>query len=100
MKVIDFITLVNSLDCEEFSDVPEKEVSLLMSGYEEVWSIDDTYSTAMNVYECEDGYVGVRGVSHLDYKWFDDHPDELSSLPHCTACELVLKQMPRFVCVG
>ena len=29
MKVKEFVALVNSLDCEEFSDIPENEVDLI-----------------------------------------------------------------------
>lgn len=31
MKVDDFVNLVNSTDCEEFSDVPENDVELVKS---------------------------------------------------------------------
>ncbi len=97
MKVKEFVALVNSLDCEEFSDIPESEVDLIKSRVHETWSFDDTYSTSMNVYECEDGYAGVVGVCHLDDKHFDKYPNDLRKLPHCVACEVSVYDRPTFV---
>lgn len=88
MKAADFINLVNSMDCEEFSDVPESDVELVTSRVNETWAFDETYSTSMNVYECEDGLVGVIGVCHLDSAYFDRNPDCLKRLPHCIACKV------------
>ena len=62
MKVQEFIDLVNGLDLEEFSDIPEDKVKYIGSRFDEQWDIEDTYSTAMNVYECDDGFVGCRGL--------------------------------------
>ena len=62
MKVQEFIDLVNGLDIEEFSDIPEDKVKYIGSRFDEQWDIEDTYSTAMNVYECDDGFVGCRGL--------------------------------------
>ena len=62
MKVQEFIDLVNGLDIEEFSDIPEDKVKYIGSRFDEQWDIEETYSTAMNVYECDDGFVGCRGL--------------------------------------
>ena len=62
MKVQEFIDLVNGLDIEEFSDIPEDKVKYIGSRFDEQWDIEDTHSTAMNVYECDDGFVGCRGL--------------------------------------
>lgn len=97
MKVKDFINIVNSMDCEEFSDVPEDCVELVKSRVGEVWSFDDTYSTAMNVYKCEDGYAGVIGVCHYDQWYFECRSDLLAKLPHCIAVEVAEVQVPTFV---
>ncbi len=97
MKVKDFVNLVNSMDCEEFSDIPENDVELVKSRVGEVWSIDDTYSTSMNVYKCEDGFVGVAGLCHLDTAYFNAYPNELSKLPHCVAFEVNEVTIPTFV---
>ena len=62
MKAQEFIDLVNGLDLEEFSDIPEDKVKYIGSRFDEQWDIEDTHSTAMNVYECDDGFVGCRGL--------------------------------------
>lgn len=64
MKVHEFIELVNSLEIEKFSDIPEDDVNFICSGYDERWNSDETYSTVMSIYECEDGFVGCRGLGH------------------------------------
>lgn len=97
MKTVDFIKLVNSLDCEEFSDIPENEVELVKSRVGETWSFDDTYSTSMNVYKCEDGYAGVIGVCHISEKYYDRYPELLAKLPHCAAVEVVEEMAPTFI---
>lgn len=96
MKVKEFVRLINSLDCEEFSDVPENDVELVKSRVNEVWSFDDTYSTSMNVYKCEDGYAGVIGVSHINDRYFSRNRDALCRLPHCIAVEVVEVSLPTF----
>ena len=96
MKVDDFVNLVNSMDCQEFSDVPENDVELVKSRVYEKWSIDDTYSTSMNVYKCEDGYAGVVGVAHIDSGYFDRYPNQLSKLPHCFAIKVKKAQVEIF----
>ena len=97
MKVKEFVDLINSLDCEEFSDIPEKDVEFIKASVGEKWSFDDTYSTSMNVYKCEDGYAGVIGVNHLDEEYFDRCPNDLHKLPHCIACEVTLVNVPTFI---
>ena len=97
MKVKEFVDLVNSLDCEEFSDIPENDVELVKSRVGETWSLDDTYSTAMNVYECEDGYAGVIGVCHYDMWYFEQRSDLFAKLPHCIAVGVAEVQVPTFV---
>lgn len=64
MKVQEFIDLVNSSNFEEFSDIPENLVKFVDSRCDVKFSLDETYITSMNVYECDDGFVGCRGVSH------------------------------------
>lgn len=88
MKVKEFVDLVNSSNCEEFSDIPESCVDLVESRVNERWSFDDTYSTSMNVYKCEDGYAGVIGVCHINDCYFDRYPSKLLKLPHCIAVEV------------
>lgn len=97
MKVKEFVDLVNSLDCEEFSDIPEKDVELVKSRVNESWSFDETYSTSMNVYKCEDGYVGVIGACHFDDSYFNRHPSHLAKVPHCVAVEVIEVSIPTFV---
>lgn len=89
MKVKEFMDLVNNADCEEFSDIPEKDVELVASRVNETWNIEDTYSTSMNVYKCEDGYVGVTGLCHCDMWYYELRPELLSELPHCVATEVI-----------
>ena len=62
MKAQEFIDFVNGLNIEEFSDIPEDKVKYIGSRFDEQWDIEDTHSTAMNVYECDDGFVGCRGL--------------------------------------
>lgn len=97
MKVKDFISLVNSSDCQEFSDIPEHDVEFIKSRVGETWSFDETYSTSMNVYKCEDGYVGVIGVCHIDEKYFERTPNEYKKLPCCVAVEVTEVPVPTFV---
>lgn len=97
MKVKEFVSLVNSMGCGEFSDVPEDGVELVESRVGEIWSFDDAYSTAMNVYECEDGYAGVIGVCHYGTWYFEHRSDLLAKLPHCIAVEVVEVQVPTFM---
>lgn len=97
MKTKEFITLVNSLDCKEFSDIPENEVELIIGRVGETWSFDETYSTSMNVYKCEDGFVGVIGACHINEHYFDTHAKELVKLPHCIAVEVHEVNIPTFV---
>lgn len=97
MKVKDFINLINSTNCEEFSDIPEADVELVKSRVGETWSFDDSYSTSMNVYKCEDGFVGVIGVCHIDEVYFGRNPGLLAYLPRCIAVEVAEVQVPTFV---
>lgn len=97
MKVKDFVDLVNSMDCEEFSDIPEKDVELVKSRVDETWSLDDLYSTSMNVYKCEDGYAGVIGVCHYNQWYFEYFPELLIKLPHCIAVEVSEVNVPSFI---
>ena len=97
MKVKEFVNLVNSMDCEEFSDIPEDKVEFVKSRVNEVWAFDDSYSTAMNVYKCEDGYAGVIGLCHLNDFYYGRYPEKLASLPHCIAVEVTKVSVPTFV---
>ena len=64
MKAQEFIDLVNSSNFEEFSDIPEHLVKFVDSRVGVKYSLDETYITSMNIYECDDGFVGCRGLSH------------------------------------
>ena len=97
MKVKDFVTFVNSSRCEEFSVIPENDVELVKSRVGETWSFDDTYSTSMNVYKCEDGFAGVIGVCHIDEAYFGRNPGLLAHLPRCIAVEVSEVKVPTFV---
>lgn len=50
MKTQEFIDLVNGLDLEEFSDIPEDKVKYIGSRFGEQWDVEETHSTAMNIY--------------------------------------------------
>lgn len=95
MKKREFIDRINSDDlCQEFSDVPENEVEFVKSRVDEIWSIDETFSLSTNVYRCEDGLVGVRGVCHI-------MPNcDLASLPKLEAFEVEEKQVTMYVQEG
>lgn len=97
MKVKEFIDLVNSSECQEFSDIYEDEVELIKSRVNETWSFDDTYSTSMNVYKCEDGIAGVIGVCHLDTSYFTRNMTALNRLPKCIAVEVTEIAVPTFI---
>jgi hypothetical protein len=97
MKVKEFIDLVNSTPREEFSDIPEHDVELVKSRVNETWSFDDSYSTSMNVYKCEDGYVGVIGVCHIDSCYFNRYPSKFLKLPNCVAVEVSEVTVKSFV---
>ena len=92
MKVDDFVNLVNSMNCEKFSDVPENDVELVQPGVFEKWSNDYTYITSMKVYRCEGGYAGVTGVSHIERSYFDRYqymPSHMiPKLPRCFAVKV------------
>lgn len=62
MKVQEFIDLANDLDLEEFSDISDDKVKYIGSRLDEQLYVEDTHSTAMNIYECDDGSVGCRGL--------------------------------------
>ena len=91
MKVQEFIDLVNGLDLEEFSDIPEDRVKYIGSRFDEQWDIEDTHSTAMNVYECDDGFVGCRGLCRFN-EYFD-----FSNIPHITARRVKIELKPVYV---
>ena len=97
MKAKDFVSLVNTSHYEEFSDIPENDVELIKSRVGETWSFDDTYSTSMNVYKCEDGFAGVIGVCHIDEAYFGRNPGLLAHLPRCIAVEVSEVKVPTFV---
>lgn len=67
MKKKELIDLINNEDCLysifDAEDIIPKEVTRVASDLEldrHRW-----YSTCVNVYACEDGYVGIRGVNQL-----------------------------------
>lgn len=91
MKVQEFTDLVNGLDIEEFSDIPEDKVKYIGSRFDEQWDIEETHSTAMNVYECDDGFVGCRGLCRWN-EFFD-----FSNTPHIKARRVKIELKPTFV---
>lgn len=70
MKVQELIDYVNS---NEFYSLYEFEDSLTVEQFKELKRIPKTinedkhrwYEVSTNVYRVEDGYVGVRGVTHI-----------------------------------
>lgn len=91
MKVQEFIDLVNGLDIEEFSDIPEDKVKYIGSRFDEQWDIEDTHSTAMNVYECDDGFVGCRGLCRCNESF------DFRNTPHIKARRVKIELKPTFV---
>lgn len=91
MKAQEFIDLVNGLDIEEFSDIPEDKVKYIGSRFDEQWDIEETHSTAMNVYECDDGFVGCRGLCRFN-EYFD-----FSNIPRITAKHVKIELKPVYV---
>ena len=91
MKVQEFIDLVNGLDIEEFSDIPEDKVKYIGSRFDEQWDIEETHSTAMNVYECDDGFVGCRGLCRFN-EYFD-----FSNIPRIKARRVKIELKPVYV---
>ena len=91
MKVQEFIDLVNGLDLEEFSDIPEDKVKYIGSRFDEQWDIEETHSTAMNVYECDDGFVGCRGLCRFN-EYFD-----FSNIPRIKARRVKIELKPVYV---
>lgn len=66
MKTKELIDLINNgclYDLYDAEDIIPKEVKCVAKDLE----IDKHrwYSTCVNVYACEDGYVGIRGVNDL-----------------------------------
>lgn len=91
MKVQEFIDLVNGLDLEEFSDIPEDKVKYIGSRFDERWDIEDTHSTAMNVYECDDGFVGCRGLCRCNESF------DFRNTPHIKAKRVKIELKPIYV---
>ena len=91
MKVQEFIDLVNGLDIEEFSDIPEDKVKYIGSRFDEQWDIEDTHSTAMNVYECDDGFVGCRGLCRCNESF------DFRNTPHIKAKRVKIELKPVYV---
>ena len=91
MKVQEFIDLVNGLDIEEFSDIPEDKVKYIGSRFDEQWDIEDTHSTAMNVYECDDGFVGCRGLCRCNESF------DFRNTPRITAKRVKIELKPVYV---
>lgn len=91
MKVQEFIDLVNSLDLEEFSDVPEGKAKYIGSRFAEQWDVEETHSTAMNVYERDDGFVGCRGLCRWN-AYFD-----FRNTPHIKAKHVKIELKPVYV---
>ena len=91
MKVQEFIDLVNGLDIEEFSDIPEDKVKYIGSRFDEQWDIEETHSTAMNVYECDDGFVGCRGLCRCNESF------DFRNTPHIKAKRVKIELKPVYV---
>ena len=93
MKVQELINLINNTDRDtplyslyDAEDVIPREVNKVASGLdldEHRW-----YSTAVDVYQCEDGYVGIFGA----YQSFSEMQDWSDISVTCDAFEM--KQVP------
>ena len=85
MKVQDLIELINSsgeLYClDDVSDIIPEDVKCVA----EELDIDKHrwFNTAVNIYACEDGYVGVRGVNTI----YDEYTEPLDCDFPCKAFE-------------
>ena len=91
MKAQEFIDLVNGLDIEEFSDIPEDKVKYIGSHFDEQWDIEDTHSTAMNVYECDYGFVGCRGLCRCNESF------DFRNMPHIKAKRVKIELKPVYI---
>ena len=91
MKAQEFIDLVNGLDLEEFSDIPEDKVKYIGSRFDEQWDIEETHSTAMNVYECDDGFVGCRGLCRCNESFDFRNTPWLNEYTHPWSDEMLYK---------
>lgn len=94
MKVQDLIELINNskeLYCLDtvVSIIPNdsKCVAIELNINKHRW-----FSTAVDVYACEDGYVGVRGVNAI---YSEDFEPIDCNFP-CTACEYVAVQITSY----
>lgn len=94
MKVHDLIELINNseeLYClEDVEDIiPEniKCVAKELDVNKRRW-----FSTAVDVYACEDGYVGVRGVNAI----YSENFEPIDCNFPCTACEYVAVQITSY----
>ena len=84
MKKKELIDLINNdylYSIYDAEDIIPKDVQCVAKGLE----IDKHrwYSTCVNVYACEDGYVGIRGVNDL----YSDSMDYSDCNLYCAASE-------------
>lgn len=71
-------------------DLPDKDwkmVACEIDGEKHRW-----YECSTNVYECEDGFVGVFGVCVI---YGDSSPEDIDCI--CSACEYEPKQITTYV---
>ena len=86
MKAQEFIDLVNSSNFEEFSDIPEHLVKFVDSRVSVKYSLDETYITSMNIYECD--ICGAISKPKIIFTHMNEILEELPDnweRSHCTA---------------
>ena len=72
----------------DLQDAEWKQVAIELERDESRW-----YATAVNIYECDDGFVGVRGVCQI-YSVYTT-PEDIDFV--CTACEYEPKTVITYV---
>lgn len=91
MTKAELIKLVENEKAYALWDLPDaewKQVASELERDESRW-----YATAVNVYECTDGFVGVRGVCQIYSEYTT--PEDIYFV--CTACEYEPKTVVTYV---
>ena len=91
MTKSELIKLVENEKAYALWDLPDaewKQVANELERDESRW-----YATAVNVYECDDGFVGVRGVCQIYGECTT--PEDIDFV--CTACEYEPKTVVTYV---
>lgn len=90
MTKAELIKLIEDEKAYALWDLPDaewKQVAIELERDESRW-----YATAVNIYECDDGFVGVRGVCQI-YSVYT--PEDIDFV--CTACEYEPKTVITYV---